>query len=124
MNARARFVLLAVAALIGLPLIGCAGRPEIIPNSDKSLRKTSAEFAADAAKRFPYPADAPRGGRAAARAQVGYSLNKIEIVDQDTADWNDVDVWVNQSYVVHLPVMQKQVLKSLPFQMIYNDKGK
>jgi hypothetical protein len=114
---------LALLALAILTL-GCAGRPELIPNSDPSLRHTSAEFAADSAKRFPYHADAARGGRAMARAQVGYSLNKIELVNLDEKDWDNVEVWVNQNYVVFVPKMQRSQLKSLPFQMIYNDKGR
>ena len=56
-------LLIGSAALLG----GCAGRAEIFPNSEPALRHTAAEFAADAAKRFPYKADAPRGGVAAAR---------------------------------------------------------
>ncbi|MCC6238831.1 MAG: hypothetical protein IT448_00810 [Phycisphaerales bacterium] len=110
-------------AALGL-LIGCAsGRPTLIPNADADLRKSSAEFAADAAKRFPYPAAAQRGGQAMGRAQVGYALDVLEIVNQSKEDWNDVTVWINDSYVVHLSKMQPQKLKRIPFQMIYNDKG-
>jgi hypothetical protein len=58
-----------------------------------------------------------------ARAQVGYALNVLEIVNQSKEDWNDVTVWVNRSYVIHLPRMEPQRLKRLPFQMIFNDQG-
>src|SRR5436190_23936549 len=90
--------------LLGLTgmLAGCAGRAEIFPNSEPALRHTAAEFAADAAKRFPYKADAPRGGTVQ-RAQVGYSVNKIEIENLGETDWDDVEIWVNKSYVVWLP---------------------
>jgi len=102
---------------------GCSGRPSVFPNSDKSLRKTSAEFAADAAKRHPYKKDAPRGGEAVGRAQVGYTLNQIDVVNLSKDPWNDVEVWVNQNYVVFLPSMPPNQLKSIPFQMLFDDKG-
>ena len=109
-------VLVAVTA-------GCSGRPSIIPNPDKSLRKTSSQFAADAAKRHPYKKDAPRGGEAVARAQVGYTLNQVDVVNLSQEPWNDVEVWVNQNYVVFLPSMPPNQLKSIPFQMLFDDQG-
>jgi hypothetical protein len=110
------------AMLLTVTVVGCAGRAELLPNSDKALRKTAAQFAADAAKRS-YKADAPRGGSAQARAQVGYMLKKLEIVNLSNEDWSDVEVWVNKKYVVFLPDMPKNVLRSVPFQMLYDDAG-
>ena len=112
-------LIVCVVGFIG----GCAGRPSIMPNPDKSLRKTSAEFAADAAKRHPYKKDAPRGGEAVARAQVGYTLNQIDLVNLSQEPWKDVEVWVNQNYVVFVPSMAPNKLKTLPFQMIFDDQG-
>src|SRR5436305_5154578 len=82
------------AALLGVALLGgCAGRTSILPNSDKALRKTSVEFAADAAKRA-YPEAAPRGGEAQAQAAVDHGfLNRIEVVNLSDANWTDVDLW-------------------------------
>src|SRR3954447_14119772 len=118
-------VLCACLGLVGSALVGCAGRAEIFPNSEKALRKTAAEFAADAAKRFPYKADAPRGGIATGRAQVGYSLNKLEIENLGDEDWDDVEVWVNKSYVVSLPKLKARPGKipAIPFQALFNDEG-
>jgi hypothetical protein len=104
-------------------LAGCADKPTLIPNSDKNLRKTNAQFAADAAKRHPYKADAPRGGEAEARAEVDYTLNQLEIVNLSKDNWSNVEVWVNKSYVVFVPTMESNKLKSLAFPMIYDDKG-
>src|SRR5256885_14240904 len=84
--------------VVVLLLIGCAGRTQLIPNSDPALRRTSAQFAADAAKRFPYKADAPQGGNAKGRCQVGYTLNVLEITNLSEEDWNDVEIWVNRAY--------------------------
>jgi hypothetical protein len=111
--------------VLALIIIGCAGRAELLPNSDPALRKTSAQFAADAAKRFPYKADAPKGGDAKGRCQVGYSLNVLEITNLSEEDWNDVEIWVNRAYVVHLPVLKAHAgrVTSIPFQAIYNDQG-
>lgn len=115
----------ALAGLLATTLLlaGCADRPSILPNSDPNLRKTNAQFAADAAKRFPYKSDAPRGGPAEARAQVGYTLDQIEIVNLSKEPWADVEVWVNQKYVVFIPLMQPGVLKKLDFEMLFDDKG-
>jgi len=114
---------LMLSAVVGI-LTGCAGRAEIFPNSEPALRKTAAEFAADAAKRFPYKADAPRGGTVN-RAQVGYSVNKIEIENLGDADWDDVEVWVNKSYVVWLPKLKARPGKvtAIPFQAVFNQDG-
>jgi hypothetical protein len=121
MHLRTSLILIGCGLLAG----GCAGRAQIWPNSEPALRRTSAEFAADSAKRFPYKADAPRGGQAIGRAQVGYTLNKIEIVNNGDQDWDDVEVWVNQQYVVWLPKLKARAGKvtTIPFQAIYNDSG-
>ena len=112
---------LAIAALV--LIAGCSGRPTIVPNSDKSLRKTSAEFAADSAKRHPYKSDAPRGGEAVARSTVGYTLNQLDVVNLSDEEWDDVEIWVNQQYVVFIPKMEPKKLKSIAFQMLFDDKG-
>ena len=113
------------ATFLGLAAVmtGCAGRPSIFPNSDPALRKTSTEFAVDAARRFPYKADAPQGGDAIGRAQVGYMVHTIEIANNSADTWKNVEVWVNQKYVVFVPQMPPHILKSLPFQMFYDDQG-
>src|SRR5437764_432304 len=72
-----RVTTLAVTAL--LTATGCAGRPSILPNGDPALRKTSTQFAADAAKRHPYKATAPRGGEAVARAEADYMFKHVNL---------------------------------------------
>ena len=106
-----------------IPLAACAGRAEIYPNDDPLLRKTSAVFAADAAKRFPFKKDAAPGGQAQARCEVGYFLDRVDVVNYSDSEWTDVELWLNQSYVVFLPRMEPKVVKSLPFQAIFNDQG-
>src|SRR4051794_10234094 len=108
---------------LSLAIAGCAGSTSLMPNPDKSLRKNPAQFAADAASRHPYKADAPRGGEADARVQVGYWVNNLDIVNLSQQDWNDVDLWVNQKYVVHIPHMEHGKLKKINFEMLYDDKG-
>src|SRR5262245_42887010 len=107
-----------VLMLVGL-LAGCAGRASILPNPDPELRKNSAQLAADAAKRFPYKADAPRGGQASGRAQVGYWADRLEVANLSDGDWTDVEVWVNQKYVCHAPKIEKGKLVVLFFPMIF-----
>jgi hypothetical protein len=104
-------------------LAGCAGRASLLPNSDPALRKTSTEFAVDASHRFPYKADAPQAGDAIGRAQVGYMVLRVEIVNNSADDWKNVEVWLNQKYVVYVPEMPPHILKQLPFQMFYDADG-
>src|SRR5262249_44097118 len=124
---RGSFVLtvsvIGVIALLASLLVGCAGRPQLFPNSDKSLQKTSTEFAADAAKRFPYKMDIPRAGLADARAEIDYTFDVLNIVNLSDDEWENAEVWVNQQYVVCIPKMESHVLKHLTFQMIFNEDG-
>jgi hypothetical protein len=117
-----RFATIAVLTLTAI-LTGCAGRAELIPNGDPSLRKTAAEFAADAAKRYPYKANAPAGGDANASAEVGYVFDRIDVLNTAGADVKNIEMWVNSSYVVFLPSLPSKKIVSVPFQAIYNDAG-
>ena len=78
---------------------------------------------ADAAVRHPYKTDAPRGGEAVARSEVGYSLNRLDLINLSQEEWQDVEVWVNQKYVVFLPKVEPSRLKIINFQMLYDGKG-
>ena len=113
---------LAIVVVSGL--VGCAGRVSILPNSDKTLNRTPAQFASDAAKRS-YPADLPDGGPAEARAWVAYDANNIQILNNSEEDWSDVEIWVNQKYVVCAPRIEagKKRVKTLTFMMLYDDQG-
>ena len=113
-----------LSLIVGIMLAcGCAGRPSMLPNSDPNLRKTSAQFAADAAKRHPYKADAPRGGEAVARAEVDYTADFVNIVNLSDEEMDDVELWINQNYVVFIPKMEPKLLKKINFTMLYDDTG-
>lgn len=114
-------LVLGLVAVTGMT--GCAGRPQFVKNSDPTLNRASTFFAADAARRFPYKADAPRGGVALARAQVGYQLDQFDIINLSPDNWTDVEVWVNQMYVINLPAMEPNALKRVNFRMIYDQAG-
>lgn len=114
-------IVLGAAALA--TLAACAGRPSLIPNADPAMRRTSAQFAADAATRHPYKIDEPRAGEAVARAEVDYTIKQIDIVNASDEDWTNVEVWINQNYVCFIPVMPRQKLKSLNFQMLFDGQG-
>lgn len=118
---------LLAAASLAAAGTGCAGRASLIPNSDPSLRRTSAQFAADAAKRT-YEADAPKGGEAAARAEVDYTIKEIRIANLSPDDWHDVEVWINQRWVVFIPSLPHQAkttegYRKINFQMLYDKDG-
>ena len=117
---------LIAAAITLAPLVGCAGRPSLIPNSDPALRKTSAQFASDAAKRHPFNTGLQSGGTAKGRAQVGYGRDTIEIVNLGTEDWQNVEIWANRKYVVFVPNIRagSDRVKTLNFQMLFDEKGR
>jgi len=104
-------------------LAGCEGRPTLFPPSDPSLKKTSAEFAADAAKRT-YPAAAPRGESANAQAQVDHGVgNCIKVINLSDDKWSNIELWVNESYVVFLAEWNSKEMKTIDFPMLYNRDG-
>ena len=108
--------------LVLVALAGCHNAT-ILPNSDGALNKPAKEFSADAAARFPYPANAPRGGEFKARAEVGYDANVIDLANFSGAPLADVELWVNKSYVVFLPTVELERAKFIPFKVIYNDRN-
>jgi hypothetical protein len=119
-----RPVALALSLVLAGCLIGCSGRVSLLPNSDKSLRRTPAQFASEAAKRS-YQPDMPDGGNAPARAQVAYETNTIQILNDSEEDWTGVEIWVNRKYVVHMPLIEagRKRVKSITFLMLYDDRG-
>ena len=118
------FTFIALLLLMAL-LAGCSGRPSLLPNSDPALNKTSAAFAADAAKRQPFNTSLPSGGVAKGRAQVGYGMDTVQVVNLSSEDWDNVELWINRKYVVFVPKIPGggQRAKTLNFQMFYDDRG-
>jgi hypothetical protein len=116
-------IFVAACAMTLTLLAGC-NQPTLFPNPDPALRKSNKEFAADAATRFPYKANAPRVFESKARAQVVYDLNRIEVVNFTGRDWDNVEVWVNRQYVCFVPRMENGKLKEIHYPMLYNELGK
>ena len=67
----------------------------------------------------------PDGGTARARAQVAYETDSVQILNDSEEDWNDVEIWVNRKYVVHVPRIEagRKRVKSITFRMLYDDQG-
>ncbi|MGD0768020.1 MAG: hypothetical protein ABSB42_07475 [Tepidisphaeraceae bacterium] len=107
-----------------LAMSGCTGdgRPTIIPNSDSSLRKSSTELAADAAKRS-YEIDAPKSHDSIARAQYNVMERQFEVANLSNSDWQNIEVWVNQRYVVCVPQFDRNTGKTLNFELFYDAEG-
>lgn len=112
-----------LAGMCGTMLMAGCQRPTLLPNPDPSLRKTKSQLAADASQRC-YREYAPRAYEDKLRAQVAYIMRRLEILNFTEEDWNDVEVWVNQRYVCHLPQMQAHQLKVVDFAMLYDANGK
>lgn len=124
MNSHTRRMILAAACLA--MVAGCAGRPSLVPNSDPALRKTSAQFASDAAKRHPFNASLPSGGAAQGRAQVGYGRDTVEVVNLGAEDWHNAELWVNRTHVVFIPRVRAGAgrVTTINFQMLFDEKGR
>jgi len=57
-------------------------------------------------------------------AEVDVEYDKIRLTNLSDEEWKNIDVWVNKTYVVHVPKIEaKQGVRTLDFQMIYNIKG-
>src|SRR4051794_17541343 len=114
-----------IISTLAAMVAGCSGRPSLIPNSDPALRKTSAQFAADAAKRQPFNTALPSGGVAKGRAQVGYGMDTVQVLNLSDEDWDNVELWINRTFVVFVPKFPAhgQRVKTLNFQMFYDDRG-
>jgi len=124
MRKRMKLVLL-LGAVWGAFLLGCEGQTSVLPNSDKNLRRTPAQWAADAAKRHPFNADMPSGGQAVGRAQVGYMLNKVEVWNGSDADWDNAEIWANRQYVAFVPKIaaKSKRVTTIEFEMLYDAEG-
>jgi hypothetical protein len=105
-------------------LCACTTRPTFFSNPDPALRKTSAQFSADAAKRS-YEADAPKAGVANGGAEVDYGIHRLSIVNSSSEDWKDVEIWVNKKYVISVPVVPANAVhvEMLNFKSIYDQNG-
>ena len=128
-NAAAAAALFVIAAL--LALLGAGGCAEpgaatvILPNSDPALRKPVAEFRADGAKRHPFKSDAPAGGRADGASRIDYTFDTLQLANFSSEDWNDIDLWVNRTHVVHVPNVEKDAgsAKTISFFMLADASG-
>ena len=121
---RATWIAAAAIGAIGLFAVGgCSDQPTLFANPDPALRKTTSEFKTDAATRFPYKSDVPHVHETKARAEVGYTLNRLEIVNFSDEDWSEVEVWVNRQYVCYVPRMESRKLKEIHFPMLCDDTG-
>lgn len=118
-------VSLTVAALLvaALTALGCESRPGYYPNQDLSLRKPIRTIRADSVQRI-YPAEAARVKGIAARSQVGYMAKTVDVANLTDTDWTEVEVWVNETYVCYLPKIEAGVLKSIPWDALYDRDAK
>lgn len=113
---------LVIVGLLALP--GCMGdgTPTLLPNSDSNLRKSSTEFAADAAKRS-FEASAPKGETAVARAEYNLSERQFDVANLTNQELKNVEFWVNQKYVVNVPEFSPNSGKTLNFELFYDSDG-
>jgi len=111
--------LLAIAALVGCKI----ERATIIPSDIPSLNKPATQLAREAQLRFPFPVDLERGGEIAGRAEIGYSLNSISLLNFSGQTWTDVDLWINREYVVNLAEVPSNKLITINFKHLFNEQG-
>ena len=104
-------------------LTGCEATPSVVPVSDPALSKTSAQYAADAVKHFPFKSDTPAGQVTPARALVDYSLDFIDLVNLSNHDLVNPEIWMNRQYVMVVPLLKAGEIKRLNFRMFYDDRG-
>jgi len=113
-----------LALAMAFQVTGCTGdgRPTLLPNADPALRRSSTELAADSAKRS-YPANAPKDPKAIARADYNLMARKFNLANLSDSDWKNVEVWVNQAYVLNVPNFPKNSDEALNFELFYDQYG-
>jgi hypothetical protein len=114
---------LALGLLIGGLLAGCEVKPSVVPTFDTALDRTSAQYAADAVKHFPFKADLPKGQTHPARALVDYSLDFLDFTNLSKQNLTNLEIWINRQYVMSLPLLKSGDIKRLNFRMFYDDQG-
>jgi len=117
-----RHAVILVGAVLAIAGCGESKWASSLPQQDPALRKTKVQFAADAATRT-YPADAPHKMTNDLRAQVEYGVKWLDIANLTDQEWDDVDVWLNQRYVIHVPKIPAKHLERLWFRGMYDQQG-
>jgi hypothetical protein len=118
---------LIAAAVLGMGLllaVGCQKRATLIPNSDPALNRTSQAFADDARARQPFKAALVTGQATEGVARLDYTLEVVQLTNLSGQTWEDVEVWINGKYVVHVPRIEAGRLRTLNFKMFYDGNGK
>ena len=113
-------------AVFGLSLAavgGCAKHATVFPNSDPALNRKPTEFSSDAANRHPFKSDLPKAGPADGVARLDYTQETVQLANLSNETWEDVEVWVNGKYVVHVPKIEAGRLRTLNFKMFYDGRG-
>jgi hypothetical protein len=113
-----------ITAALCAVICGCTTRPSFISNADPALRKSKSEFAADAAKRH-YESDASRAGNANGGAEIDYGVHHLSLVNSSSQDWNNVEIWVNQKYVIMIPKIPADAARAevVGFDLIFDPQG-
>ena len=114
---------LLLASMAAILLAGCAsGTTNVNPNPDPAVQKPRTTFAAYAATR-EYPADLPKTEDAAIRAEVDYQLDVINFVNLGDTELKDVEVWVNEHYVVLLGTLPVKQQRGANFHVLFDKAG-
>lgn len=108
---------------VGIIAGGCtSGNNRLNPNPEKSFQKKPRQLTAYASERA-YPAEATKAEKSPIVAEVDYGIDVINLVNLGTEDWQDVDVWVNQQYVVKLASLRVGVQRGINFRLLYDNAG-
>src|ERR1700722_20961280 len=105
---------------------GCTSRPSFVrsANADPARRKSNAEFAQDAS--LPqYESNASPAGAANGGAVIDYGFHYLSLVNSSNQDWINVEIWVNQKYVIMIPKISANAAQAeiVSFDMIYDSHG-
>ncbi len=114
---------LAIASCVLAAAIGCSERAVLIPNFDPSIDKKLSTLRSESAACFPYNAAADRGAELPMRAELGYTFNQITLVQFSGQTWDNVQLWINGTYVIHLDRLESRDLKRLSFKLFMDESG-
>lgn len=111
----------SLPVLLVLALTGCTGGyTTFTPNALDSLNRKPAQLAADSAKRT-YPSDVPSAKTNFIRGEAQYTFDHLHLLNLTDEPMQDVEVWVNERFVVHLPTFPtKPFIVKIPFRALYD----
>ena len=118
---------LLMLTMAAISLAGCATdttnvNPATNPSTNPSVKQSHPSFPAYAASR-QYPADLPKVDEKNVYAEVEYQLDAIHLINFGDKDLANVEVWVNEHYVMFVGALPLKQQRGVTFNVLFDSAG-